>query len=424
MVFAAMYTVTLAAVLVLNGCKKNTADLSASPQVEQMLAHKAGNAATEKVITNLRLQLQKKDYSADFLKWHGQPLWDDALTLKKDDNNFILLVPAKKNNTIASFIAARLKEGKYEFELHRRSALQKNLEEYSAMNINAEKSQVLLSYFTNKLLNKVDNVPYDLYNSLQANTKTSNTGNNNPSPDNYITICWNVGYCGPDACPPGSPEGGVCCTTHQVCQSFWFSDDGGGLGGGCPSCPPGGGGGNPGGGGGNPGCGGANGVWYSESPTPCPGDNGDCSSVLNNVTSLPQNTDISTIKKVIDDETQNVTKVWMFHFIFVNTPTMWMNYNYLSKESGTIKKVSAGPWPPDFTYWIWQSLSHVSTSSEGSGFGLTATLQDVSATPIINGDYAKMQLNYTIKLAANCQGIPMDKYIPGSSTSKDWFAEP
>ena len=74
----------------LKSCKKNDSVSHEASMFEQFTAHKnIGNTALEKVIADIKVQLAQKDFSSDFIKWHGQPVWDKALNLEKNSTNFI-----------------------------------------------------------------------------------------------------------------------------------------------------------------------------------------------------------------------------------------------------------------------------------------------------------------------------------------------
>jgi hypothetical protein len=145
------------ATILIKSCKKKDEHLLESDKIAQFTYHLSrDNNALEMVIKNIKLQLAQKDFSANFIKWHGQPLWDKAVTVQKDAVNYILLIPTQKNNNIETFIAARLKDSKFEYELHRRTAMEKNLTEPSVMKITGAIRQHILAYFNNSILGKTD----------------------------------------------------------------------------------------------------------------------------------------------------------------------------------------------------------------------------------------------------------------------------
>lgn len=272
------------ALLLYFSCKKNDNKSFETAAILQFTNHtSSNNAALEKTIANIKMQLAQKDFSSDFVKWHGQPLWDKAVTLQKDPLNFIQLIPTQKNNTIETFIAVRLKDSRFTFELHRRSAMVKKITEPSLMNIGDEFRETILGYFNNNILGNIDNTK-----QLPGISKAKKTAAQNEIlPDTYIQFCYNVGYCGPDACPPNTPEGTVCCITQRVCVNVWYNDGGGIGGGGLGGGGLGGGGGGAGGGGNPPPTPCPTSNWYSLNPTPvggggsggadpCGGSSGTC----------------------------------------------------------------------------------------------------------------------------------------------------
>jgi len=402
-----------AGVLLLKSCKKNDSVSHEISTIEQFTAHKnISNAALEKVIADIKLQLAQKDFSSDFIKWHGQPLWDKALDLEKNSTNFILLIPTQKNNNIETFIAARLKDGKFTYEMHRRSSLEKKIIEPSSMNINRAFHQSILAYFNNTIMGKVDNIEQLATNITAKNSVTSN----GPQPDIYIQICYNAGYCGPDACPAGTPEGTVCCTTRQVCVTLWYNDDGGGGVGGDP------------GGGGNGGppptpCPTAN--WYTENPPPPGGGgiggggdpcgSGSCESLFNQIQNLPVSEDRSSVVSQQTGRKRTDTKIWKFHTTLAPTPLLLAPYHFFSIDTLTVEQ-------DNNDIWRFTSLKHVGKYEEGVAGGLSISCENLSAIPYISptGLEARMLLTYNIRQSLVCSGFPLSINPAFSSTSPIW----
>lgn len=403
----------IAGILLLKSCKKNDAVSHELSMTEQFTAHKnVNNAALEKVITDIKIQLAQKDFTSDFIKWHGQPLWDKAITLKKNSTNFIVLIPTQKDNNIETFIAARLKDDRLTYEMHRRTAMDKKITEPSWMNITNRFRQTILGYFNNSILGKVDNTDIPPVSALVKSSASSN----GIHPDNYIQLCFNSGYCGPDACPPDSPEGGVCCITRLECVNVWYDDDGG------PGIDPG-----PGGGGGNPPpdpCPTAN--WYTENP-PAPGGggggigggdpcgSGNCGSLFNQVQNLPVSEERSSVSKQYTKETRTDTKIWKFHTMFAPTPLLMSPYSFYSIDTlSVVKDIN--------DKWYFTSLKHVGKFEEGVVGGLSVSCDNLTAIPYIspNGLEARMNLTYNIRQSLICSGFPLSVNMDYSSTSPIW----
>lgn len=185
------------------------------------------------VITSLRNQLYKTDFTSQFLQWHGQPQWQSILKINKPAKNMVtLIIPAKlASGQLGGYIAATIKEdGTVLFEFHRTAMILKGLPEYSVIGLTAAVNKRLLRHFEGGAASKL----------------------NSPAANFVDPICWweyeevaceqalIKGTSSPEANAAPRP---ICHDWVEYCEECGCGGGGGGTGGG--------GGGNGGGGGGN-----------------------------------------------------------------------------------------------------------------------------------------------------------------------------
>ena len=140
-------------------CKKqDNSSQGLSKTATAFLNHpNTGDNELEKVIANIGAQLLEHDFSTDFILWHGQPLWDKAVKIKTGTADFYLYIPTKKdNNRIETFFIATCKNNVFSYEMHRRSALNFKLKEYTSFNYSPKDYAKILAYFDSKVLNRKD----------------------------------------------------------------------------------------------------------------------------------------------------------------------------------------------------------------------------------------------------------------------------
>jgi len=187
------------------------------------------------ITKDLRRQLYKRNFIANFIQWHGAPQWEKAIKLKKTNPGYITLaIPTFKNDELTAFFAATITpNNNVLFEMHRVSAIKSHLKEYSYIGINSVVSNFYLSVFSgNKILlnspgnnNMVDPCEYCWYEwelcppQFSKTLKDTTIVNNASIPHDPPPHCW-IEYCDSECEPGGDGNGG------------------GGGGGGCPTCPP------------------------------------------------------------------------------------------------------------------------------------------------------------------------------------------
>ncbi|GEM_PF-2879364 len=89
------------------------------------------------------------------------------------------------------------------------------------------------------------------------------------------------------------------------------------------------------------------------------------------------------------------------------------SFDYYSTEQGTHKKVG--------NEWHWESLEHLNTDMEGFSFGITTTIENVSATGMIHSArMAYMDFRCQIRRYLVCKGFPINKKFTKSSYSPVW----
>ncbi len=224
-------------------CKKidSSSQIKIDVSIDAFLAFPQNSSPELKlIVADLRKQLSRKNFAGQFQLWHGIPLWDKAIKLKKSDKEFItLLIPTLKNGEIVTFIAASIKpDAKVVFELHRQSSIDNNLLEYSYIKINPRKAKSYLALF--KILNTEG----------QAGYQTPITPNSLVDDDCSFTWWqWQI-------CPPSFSKNADDSTgenaTISIPQYCWVQHTyewpncepgtgnppgGGGGGGGCSNCP-------------------------------------------------------------------------------------------------------------------------------------------------------------------------------------------
>lgn len=94
--------------------------------VENMLQLPTDANTTLLAITNnLRTQLRQQDFSSEFIRLHGQPLWDKAIKKGKKGEDYVLFVPTQLAgvNNLASFFTACYREGQFSYQLYPRAAM-------------------------------------------------------------------------------------------------------------------------------------------------------------------------------------------------------------------------------------------------------------------------------------------------------------
>ena len=151
--------------LLFSSCKKQLTDQtgidSTSPQIEAFLKLPESPSPELKIITgNLRKELIKNNFIPDFLNWHGQPLWDKAIDVKVNADNFSLYIPTKKENAdnISTYFIATYRKGHVLYEMHRRSSLNTNTKEPTIFNYTKRDFAKTLAYFDDIILNKKDTI--------------------------------------------------------------------------------------------------------------------------------------------------------------------------------------------------------------------------------------------------------------------------
>jgi hypothetical protein len=386
-----LVAVIIATFSIVQGCKKNGALDNSNPSIQSFLPAKTqANSAIATVVNDLESKLLQKDYSADFISWHGQPLWDKAIQLKKGEADAVFLIPVSKNSNISAFIAASIKDGTVTYELHRRKAVEANVHEASGLNINPIFIRGMLAYFNYSIYNKVDQVPDAVYYALQkevpGNTATGTAA------EKVVTFCYNVGYC--TDCP-GLPE--VCCYTKKVCVSIWYDDSGGGIivGGGTGGGPHGGG--NP---GGNPGnCTPTQSTWYSDAPAPDPCQDVSCDQAAYNLINGTSAVSIDLSETTISETQEERTKVYEW-ICLVN----YGGWRVVSTEKGVHKKIN--DLDPN-KQWEWVSLEHQGIDKKGVTIGGSVEVTCPSNTPTLGIYNAVMDLKLNIVYSAVCKGSPL-----------------
>jgi hypothetical protein len=117
----------LTGLMALTGCKKDQLTQPAAPdesQIAQLLQLPAdAGPALLSTTDHLRNQLLQKDYSADFLRRHGLPLWGKAIQTGDGAGDFMLYVPTQLpgQSEPSGFFAVRRRSGQFGYRLFARA---------------------------------------------------------------------------------------------------------------------------------------------------------------------------------------------------------------------------------------------------------------------------------------------------------------
>ncbi|MBK7883166.1 MAG: hypothetical protein IPJ81_04695 [Chitinophagaceae bacterium] len=194
-----LFLIFLIFLSVQQSCKKvNASDDQISASAEKFLFLLPGtNPELKPVVDNLRQQFQKNNFAADFLAWHGQPVWNQAVKIKSNNtNNVILLIPTKKENAVTAFIEVMYNKEKFFYGLHRKSSVANKIKEFSNIGFDEAAVKWFMDYFdiklsTNTTANKTNLIdpPYCWFESCGNGGGYSKTGtaSANPVPNQP---CW------------------------------------------------------------------------------------------------------------------------------------------------------------------------------------------------------------------------------------------
>ncbi|MBK7884724.1 MAG: hypothetical protein IPJ81_13785 [Chitinophagaceae bacterium] len=234
----AVLTLLFLLALVQQSCTKTNEAAVAVPatSVDNFLTLPPGtNPELQPVADNLQQQFQKNNFAANFLSWHGQPIWNQAVKIKSNTDDVIVLIPVKKANEVTAFIEVLYNKEKFFYGLHRKSSITNTIKEYSNIGFDEAAVKWFMDYFDAKL----------------GTNATANKSNLVDPPYCWFEPCTNGG---------GYSKTGTASANPVPNQPCWIEhcEEGGGGGGG------GNGGGGTGGGGGNPG----------PTPNPCPVNDG------------------------------------------------------------------------------------------------------------------------------------------------------
>lgn len=226
-------------------------DLS-SKTTNDFLKHSSQDSNLEMVIADIQKQLAQYDFSNDFIGWHGIPLWDNAIEIKGNNEEFTFYVPTKKiyENDIATFFIVGYHHGSFHYELHQRNL--RSFHTSGAFGLTRDKCEKLFYYLDYTVLNKKDTI------FLRTIKTGRNIHSQIPSLTgkgieiNLISVCFWITHeyeCDPLPKPAGfaSLTTEYCYWDEQVCIDIDGEGGGGGSGGG-----------GTGGGGGGGGC-----PWYN-----------------------------------------------------------------------------------------------------------------------------------------------------------------
>ncbi len=175
------------------------------------------------VTSDLRKQLEEKNFVKDFITWNGKPSWDKAIKLVSTIRGiYTIIVPSEKGKITSSFFAATVeKDGTVLFEMHRKGLKEKNTE-FSYIQLTDNKINILFNWFENKSTASVQNLIPPTTNNAQP------------------PYCWWVYQCGGT-----NTNAAVIVPCRWVEHCIEVGDDGGtgnggggGGSGGCTICPP------------------------------------------------------------------------------------------------------------------------------------------------------------------------------------------
>ena len=141
---------------VFNSCRKLDIDAPDDPKLVEAFFKLPANAGNEEklLVSTLKNQFATNNGASNFLSWHGQPLWANAVKATQDSRNFTLIIPTKKegNDFIQTFFFARCINGRFHYEMHRQSSLINKLPEPSTRGVKPEGADLLFAYFNKAVL--------------------------------------------------------------------------------------------------------------------------------------------------------------------------------------------------------------------------------------------------------------------------------
>ncbi|MBK7884898.1 MAG: hypothetical protein IPJ81_14785 [Chitinophagaceae bacterium] len=219
----AVLTLLLLLAFVQQSCTKtNEAAEAATTSVENFLTLPPGtNPELKPVVDNLQQQFQKNNFAANFLAWHGQPLWNHTIKIKNNTGDTILLIPTKKANEVTAFIEVMYNKENFFYGLHRKSSIANTIKEYSNIGFDEAAVKWFMDYFDAK---------------LGGNT-TANKSNLVSPPYCWYESCTNGGGYSKTGTASANPVSNQPCWIKHCADEGGGGGDGGNGGGGFPPSP-------------------------------------------------------------------------------------------------------------------------------------------------------------------------------------------
>ncbi len=397
------YTIIIAmAVFIQFACKK-TYNASYFPSGDKLPAflQLPINADTNLnlLIGDLNKQLQKNNFSAEFVKLHGQPLWQHAITVKKDYEHLTFYIPTQKSagSSINSFFIATYNQGKWSYEIHQRSMLDSKQKEPTSLHYSKADYAKILAYFNYKILDKKDTLKSIFPDQSALNTSKIINPQQNGSNGKMITVCTWITETIPCGLKTNESNWTIPKCYHDVYTCFSFEDGSGGSGGTGNGDP------GSGGGGGNgdtptPPC--QQNKWYDpvpcqEIPQNCEYTEQEAQQILDNI--VPEELYITKTESLGPQVNQNgiikEPKIHAWKFFSLNIlpgfKPEWSAYF----KGVRFKSTQNAPWK-------WESFEYVNTARSG---GTMAPCIDAQMSTIVASLISQDKSKATATLYYICQ---------------------
>lgn len=124
-------------------------------------------------------------------------------------------------------------------------------------------------------------------------------------------------------------------------------------------------------------------------------------------------TPLSQNEEILLTSNGPLTRTKTYKWKFFEIGSVFTTLTFSSKETGThIWNLGA---------WRWQSLVHNNIIKNGTSILWSAECENVDPEPLLLGNFAKMRLEYTIKVSYNCGVINLESNNSYTTDSPEWY---